>query len=79
MSNEIPRPEGLSFKQWFEWVISDLPVEAITGNITDENWREYANKLMQDPYMLKVNVLDYNNTAQWQDWAASMVLAVENV
>jgi len=78
VSNEIPRPEGLNFKQWFEWTIDALPVEAISGNITDDNWREFAGKLIQDPYMLKVNVIDYNNIAQWQDWADSLILAVEN-
>lgn len=79
MSSSIPQSNGLTFKQWFEWAIDALPVEQITGAITDDNWREYAGKLMQDPYMLKVNVIDYNNIAQWQDWADALVFAVENV
>lgn len=79
MSNNVPYPDGLTFKQWFDWTVDALPVASITGNITDDNWRTYAGLLMEDPYMLNLNVIDYNNSAQWQDWAVSLVLAVENV
>lgn len=79
MSNQVPRPDGLTFKQWFEWVVDALPVEQITGNITDDNWRDFADKLSLDPYIQRLNVIGYNNSVQWQDWAESLILAVENV
>lgn len=78
VSNLVPRPDGLSFKQWFEWTVDALPVSAITGNITDENWREFAAQLYSEPYLQRLNIIGYNDNVQWQDWAESLILAVEN-
>jgi hypothetical protein len=78
VSSLVPRPEGLSFKQWFEWTVDALPVTAITGNITDENWQIFARQLMVEPYLQNLNIIGYNDNIQWQDWATSLILAVEN-
>lgn len=79
VSSNVPRPDGLTFKQWFEWAVDALPVEQITGAITDENWRVFAAQLIEDPYLQNLNVIGYNDNVQWQDWAESLILAVENV
>ena len=78
MSSLVPRPDGLTFRQWLNWTTDALDIPPVLGVAKEENWKEVAMQLNLDPYIQSLDNMGYNNSVRWQDWAESLILAAEN-
>ncbi len=77
VSNIVPAPDGLTFRQWLNWTTDILELDSVV--VTDEEpWQNGAAKLLENSYFTNKLIIGYNNTAHWQEWAESLLYATES-
>lgn len=72
----IVTPEYISFDQWSRSLFIDLPGLNIPQPISEELWKDWGNRLIEENDLVLVPIT--NNYENWQKWAVDFVKTVYN-